>query len=206
MNTLDHCFLYGIVDLGYVQAEAVPYVTRQLVRGGIDLLQLRAKEKPPELIRPLAETMLQITQPANVPLIINDHPQLLREVNAEGCHVGQTDYTVAQARELAGRRVIVGKSTHSLEQALAAEAEGADYIGFGPIFPTSTKPDAPAIGLGDLKKLRAKVKIPVFCIGGIKETNFTQVTNAGGERVCIVSDLLLAPDINARTRAIKAFL
>jgi thiamine-phosphate pyrophosphorylase len=206
MNTLDHCFLYGIIDLGYVQPEAVPEVAQKLVRGGIDLLQLRAKNKPLELIRQLAEGMRQITQPANVPLIINDHPQLLREVNAEGCHVGQTDYPIAQARELAGRPVVVGKSTHSLEQALAAEVEGADYIGFGPIFPTPTKPDAPAIGLSDLKKLRTKVKIPVFCIGGIKETNFTQVTDAGGERVCVVSDLLLAPDINARTRAIKAFL
>jgi len=206
MNTLDHCFLYGIVDLGYVQPEAVPDVAQKLVRGGIDLLQLRAKNQPLEVIRPLAEGMLRITQPANVPLIINDHPQLLREVNAEGCHVGQMDYPIAQARELAGRPVIVGKSTHTLEQALAAEAEGADYIGFGPIFPTPTKPDALAIGLGDLKKLRTMIKIPVFCIGGIKETNFTQVTNAGGERVCIVSDLLLAPDINARTRAIKAFL
>ncbi|HZC35564.1 MAG TPA: thiamine phosphate synthase [Chthoniobacterales bacterium] len=206
MNTLDHCFLYGIVDLGYVQPEAVDNVTQQLVRGGIDLLQLRAKDKPLDIIRQLAERMLRITQPANVPLIINDHPELLREVNAEGCHVGQTDYPVAQARELAGRLIIVGKSTHSVEQALAGEAEGADYIGFGPIFPTPTKPDAPAIGLGDLKKLRGKIKIPVFCIGGIKETNFTEVTDAGGERVCIVSDLLLAPDINARTRAIKAFL
>jgi thiamine-phosphate pyrophosphorylase len=206
MNTLDHCFLYGIVDLGYVQPEAVDSVTQQLVRGGIDLLQLRAKDRPLELIRGLAETMLRITQPANVPLIINDHPQLLREVNAEGCHVGQTDLPIAQARELAGRSIIVGKSTHSIEQALAAEAEGADYIGFGPIFPTPTKPDARAIGLGDLQRLRTKVRIPVFCIGGIKETNFTEITNAGGERVCIVSDLLLAPDINARTRAIKAFL
>jgi thiamine-phosphate pyrophosphorylase len=206
MNTLDHCFLYGIVDLGYVQPEAVDSVTQQLVRGGIDLLQLRAKDRPLELIRGLAETMLRITQPANVPLIINDHPQLLREVNAEGCHVGQTDLPIAQARELAGRSIIVGKSTHSIEQALAAEAEGADYIGFGPIFPTPTKPDVRAIGLGDLQRLRTKVRIPVFCIGGIKETNFAEVTNAGGERVCIVSDLLLAPDINARTRAIKAFL
>jgi thiamine-phosphate pyrophosphorylase len=206
VNSLEHCFLYGVVDLGYVQPEAVTDVTQKLVRGGIDLLQLRAKEKPLDLIRRLAESMLKITQSANVPLIINDHPQLLREVNAEGCHVGQADSPIAQARQLAGRLVIVGKSTHSIEQALAAEAEGADYIGFGPIFSTPTKPDAPAIGLGDLEKLRSKMKIPVFCIGGIKETNFTKVTNAGGERLCIVSDLLLAPDINARTRAIKAFL
>jgi thiamine-phosphate pyrophosphorylase len=206
VNTLDHCFLYGIVDLGYVQPEAVPNVTQQLVRGGIDLLQLRAKDKPLDLIRQLAEAMLQITQSANVPLIINDHPQLLQEVKAEGCHVGQTDCPVAKARELAGRPVIVGKSTHSIEQALAAQAEGADYIGFGPIFPTPTKPEATAVGLGDLKTLRQKVKIPVFCIGGIKETNFMKVADAGAERVCIVSDLLLAPDINARTRAIKAFL
>ena len=206
MNALEHCFIYGIIDLGYVKPEGVTEITKKLIRGGIDLLQLRAKDRPLDEVRHLARLMVGITQPAGVPFIINDYPQLLVEVPAEGCHLGQQDGSIAEARRLAGRRVIVGRSTHSIEQAIAAEKEGADYIGYGPLFPTPTKPDAAALGLANLRKLHAQVRIPVFCIGGIKETNLRKVTEAGAERVCIVSDLLTAPDPYAKVRAIKADL
>ena len=206
MNALEHCFIYGIIDLGYVKPDNVAEITKKLVRGGIDLLQLRAKDRPLDEVRQLAQLMVAITQPAGVPFIINDYPQLLAEVAAEGCHLGQQDGSIAEARRIAGRRVIVGRSTHSIEQAVAAEQEGADYIGYGPLFPTPTKPDAAAIGLTSLRKLHDQVRIPVFCIGGIKETNLRTVTEAGAERVCIVSDLLTAPDPYAKVRAIKADL
>jgi thiamine-phosphate pyrophosphorylase len=206
VNALEHCFIYGIIDLGYVKPEGVTEITKKLIRGGIDLLQLRAKDRPLDEVRHLARLMVAITQPAGVPFIINDYPQLLVEVPAEGCHLGQQDGSIAEARRLADRRVIVGRSTHSIEQAIAAEKEGADYIGYGPLFPTPTKPDAAALGLANLRKLHAQVRIPVFCIGGIKETNLRKVTEAGAERVCIVSDLLTAPDPYAKVRAIKADL
>ena len=206
MNALEHCFIYGIVDLGYVKPDAVTEITKKLVRGGIDLLQLRAKDRPLDEVRSLAQLMVSITQPAGVPFIINDYPQLLAEVPAEGCHLGQQDGSIAEARQLAGRRVMVGRSTHSIEQAVAAQQEGADYIGYGPLFSTPTKPEAAAIGLTSLRKLHAQVQIPIFCIGGIKEANLRKVTEAGGERVCLVSDLLTAPDPYAKVRAIKADL
>jgi thiamine-phosphate pyrophosphorylase len=206
MNSIEHCFLYGIVDLGYVKPTDVTEMTRKLVRGGIDLLQLRAKNRSLDETCRLAQEMLLLTQPAGVPLILNDYPQLLSEVQAEGCHLGQEDGSIERARQVAGRRILVGRSTHSIDQAIAAEQEGADYIGFGPLFPTPTKPDATAVGLSDLGKLHARISIPIFCIGGIKESNFRKVSDAGGERVCIVSDLLTAPDPTARVRAIKADL
>jgi thiamine-phosphate pyrophosphorylase len=206
VNALEHCFIYGIVDLGYVKPDAVTEITKKLVRGGIDLLQLRAKDRPLDEVRSLAQLMVSITQPAGVPFIINDYPQLLAEVPAEGCHLGQQDGSIAEARQLAGRRVMVGRSTHSIEQAVAAQQEGADYIGYGPLFSTPTKPEAAAIGLTSLRKLHAQVQIPIFCIGGIKEANLRKVTEAGGERVCLVSDLLTAPDPYAKVRAIKADL
>jgi thiamine-phosphate pyrophosphorylase len=206
MNSIEHCFLYGIVDLGYVKLTDVTEMTRKLVRGGIDLLQLRAKNRSLDEIRRLAQEMLLLTQPAGVPLILNDYPQLLSEVQAEGCHLGQEDGSIERARQVAGRRILVGRSTHSIDQAVAAEQEGADYIGFGPLFPTPTKPDTTAVGLSDLRKLHARISIPIFCIGGIKESNFRKVSDAGAERVCIVSDLLTAPDPIARVRAIKADL
>ena len=150
MNPLSRCFLYGIVDLGYVSPEKVATVTARLLQGGVDLLQLRAKEHPKTEIVKYAEAMLPLTKNAGVPLIVNDYPDLLREVDAEGCHVGQEDAGVGEARHLAGRDCLVGKSTHTLAQAKRAEIEGADYIGFGPLFPTGTKPTAKAIGLVEI--------------------------------------------------------
>ena len=206
MNALEHCFIYGIVDLGYVKPDAVTEMTKKLVRGGIDLLQLRAKGVPMDEVQRFAQVMVAITQPAGVPFILNDYPQLLVDVPAEGCHLGQEDGSIADARRVAGRPIIVGRSTHSIEQAITAEKEGADYIGYGPLFPTPTKPDAVAVGLSGLRKLHAQVRIPIFCIGGIKENNLRKVTEAGAERVCIVSDLLTAPDPYAKVRAVKADL
>jgi thiamine-phosphate pyrophosphorylase len=206
VNALEHCFIYGIVDLGYVKPDGVTEITKKLVRGGIDLLQLRAKGVPIDEVRRMAQVIVAITQPAGVPFILNDYPQLLAEVPAEGCHLGQEDGSIADARRVAGRSIIVGRSTHSIEQAITAEKEGADYIGYGPLFPTPTKPDAVAVGLSGLRKLHAQVRIPIFCIGGIKENNLRKVTEAGAERVCIVSDLLTAPDPYAKVRAVKADL
>jgi len=200
------CFLYGIVDLGYVLDRNVGLVTSQLVAGGIDVLQIRAKGRSKPEIADLALAMLPITKPAGVLLIINDHPDLLRDVAADGCHVGQEDLGVAEARDLAGRPCIVGKSTHSLQQAESAEREGADYIGFGPLFPTATKPSAVAVGLDQLAELHRTINLPVFCIGGVKLGNLREVVGAGARRICIVSDLVCASDVQAHTSAVKAEL
>jgi thiamine-phosphate pyrophosphorylase len=102
---------------------------------------------------------------------------------------------VADAREAAGRPVIIGKSTHSLAQAQAAAEEGADYIGFGPLFATPTKPGRPAIGLRDIAAVHELVPVPIFCIGGIKRENLAEVRDAGARRVVIVSGWLQAEDI-----------
>jgi thiamine-phosphate pyrophosphorylase len=176
------------------------------VAGGIDILQLRAKDHAKSDIASLARAMLPITKPAGIPLILNDYPDLLREVAADGCHVGQEDFRVAEARDLAGRECIVGKSTHSLEQAQSAQQDGADYIGFGPLFPTATKPSAVAVGLDQLGTLHGRIDLPIFCIGGVKLENLDEVIRAGARRVCIVSDLLCASDVVAHTAAVKSVL
>ncbi len=118
--------LYAIVDLGYVEAARVPFVTEQLVLGGVDLIQLRAKKLPLEQITKLGRTMRDIIPPEGPIFVLNDHPRLVPEIGADGIHVGQDDLSVAEARAQAGGNVIVGKSTHSLEQAIAAEKEGPD--------------------------------------------------------------------------------
>jgi thiamine-phosphate pyrophosphorylase len=170
------------------------------------VLQIRAKGRAKTEIIDLARAILPITKAAGIPLIVNDYPDLLREVDADGCHVGQEDFGVAEARDLAGRDCIVGRSTHSLEQAERAQAEGADYIGFGPLFATATKPRAAPIGLDDLVWLHRKINLPIFCIGGVRLENLGEVLLAGARRVCIVSDLLCTSDIQAHTATVKAAL
>ena len=149
------------------RGERIPEITRLLVEGGVDLIQLRAKKLPPPAVVALAQSM-RAAIPATGPLfILNDHPELVSQVGADGIHVGQDDLPVSQARAQAGLEAVVGKSTHSLEQAVAAEKEGSDYIGVGPIFATLTKPDYLPVGLGLIGQVRARVQVPQFCIGGI---------------------------------------
>ena len=189
--------LYGIVDLGYLSADTAPAAAEKLLEGGVDVLQLRGKNTDKAVIAGLAEEIHALTEPLGVPLILNDYPELLRDVPAEGAHVGQDDMSVAEARAAAGRPVIIGKSTHSLSQARAAAEKGADYIGFGPLFATPTKPGRPAIGLQDIGAAHADVKIPIFCIGGIKNENLAEVLAAGARRIVIVSGWLKADNVAA---------
>jgi thiamine-phosphate pyrophosphorylase len=213
VKTLAAARLYGILDLGYLEAANVERVAEQMCAGGVDLIQLRAKGWDEFAIEKLGLRIEPITRAAGVPLIVNDFPELVPTIGAQGAHVGQDDRTVADARWRAGRALaeevpppLIGKSTHSFAQALAAQGEGADYIGFGPLFATPTKPGRPAIGLDDIRRVHGAVSIPIFCIGGIKLENLDAVIAAGTRRVVIVSGLLQAPDIAAYCRTVKARL
>ena len=206
MNTLAAARLYGIVDLSYLSADTAPVAAERLLEGGVDILQIRAKQTDKSIVAALAEEIHALTAPLGVPLILNDHPDLLRDVPAEGAHVGQDDLTVAEARAAAGRPVIIGKSTHSIAQACEAAEEGADYLGFGPLFATPTKPGRPAIGLQDIAAVHELVSVPIFCIGGIKSGNLAQVRDAGARRVVIVSGWLEAEDIAFAVRSARSLL
>jgi thiamine-phosphate pyrophosphorylase len=203
---LDHCWLYGILDLSYVENSEAKQIAEQMIDASVDLLQLRAKAWPSAEIAKIAATLHDATMRRGVPLIINDHPEIARVVPAEGVHVGQDDLPIADVREIAGPDCVVGKSTHSVDQAVRAFHEGADYIGFGPIFATPTKPDYPPVGLEEIRKVHDTVNIPIFCIGGIKLDNLPEVIEAGARRVVIVSGLLQAKDIVAYGRAAKELL
>ena len=194
--------LYGILDLGYVAPEDVAAKTRALLTGGADLLQLRAKNHGLEEIRGFGRIIAPLCRDAGVPFIVNDHPQLAVELGADGLHLGQDDGALADARAIVGPDMIVGRSTHSPDQARTALAEGFDYIGFGPLFPTPTKLGRPGIGLEDVAIVEREVgaRIPVFCIGGIQRSNLPQVLAAGARRVVIVSDLLTAADTASAAR------
>jgi thiamine-phosphate pyrophosphorylase len=195
MRTLYECRLYGIVDLGYVEQSDAARVVEQMVQGGVDLIQLRGKGKSLDELAGYAAWLHELTARFFTPLIVNDHAEIAGHVPVEGVHIGQDDDSIEIARSKAGRQIVVGKSTHSIEQALAAQREGADYIGFGPIFATPTKPDYPPIGLTNIRRVHAEVSLPIFCIGGINIDNLQSVIDAGAKRVVMVSALLKAHSI-----------
>ena len=194
------------MDLNCVANADAERVAAAMIEGDVDLIQLRAKESPVAEIVDLAGRLSKLTSAAGIPLIVNDYAEVAAQVPVEGVHVGQDDDSVAHARKKAGRQVLIGKSTHSLEQAVAAEREGADYIGFGPVFATPTKPDYHPIGVTGIKRVHHEVSVPIFCIGGIKIDNLGEVMAAGAKRVAIVSGLLKAPDIAKYARGCKALL
>jgi thiamine-phosphate pyrophosphorylase len=206
LNALTRARLYAILDLGYVAAERAEAVANNLIRGGVDLIQLRGKKKDQSELVPLVKKLHRLTSAAGVPLIINDHPEIAREVGLEGLHLGQDDLAIVAARKIVRRDCWIGKSTHNLKQASAAMEEGADYIGFGPLFATPTKPNYKPIGTGSIRRVHELVSRPIFCIGGIKLENLPQVVAAGAKRVVIVSGFLQSSDIAAAVRAAKRLL
>ena len=206
MQSLADAILYGIVDTGYVTRDRLAEMTRFLIQGGVDLIQLRAKRESSDEILVMARELAPICRQAGVPLILNDHPELVQEAGADGAHVGQDDLSVGEARRLAGPEAIIGKSTHSMKQAVEAAAETPDYIGFGPLFATPTKPDYAPIGTEQIRQMHSLLPIPIFCIGGIKLSNLPEVMNAGAQRVVIVSDLLNSKDPAVQTAACKILL
>ncbi len=202
---------YAIVDTGYVEPARVPYVTEQLILGGVDLIQLRAKKPPLSAIAALGKTMREIIPSASEkggPLfILNDHPELVPEIGADGIHVGQDDLSVAEARSQAGGDVIVGKSTHALDQAIAAEKEGADYIGVGPIYATPTKPDyVPGRSGIDRAGFLRGARPAILQSAGLTRKRCPRVVAAGARRVVIVSALLQSHDIPGYCRRVREML
>jgi thiamine-phosphate pyrophosphorylase len=203
---LSRCRLYGILDLAYVADADAARIAEEMIDGGVDLIQLRAKERALNEISDIAMELNRIARKRTVPLVINDYPEIARSVAAAGVHVGQDDVSIQSAREIVGPESMVGKSTHSIDQAMRAFHEGADYIGFGPLFATPTKPDYTPIGLRQIGAVHEAVRIPIFCIGGIKLENLPDVISAGAKRVVIVSGLLRAADVASYARSAKQFL
>jgi thiamine-phosphate pyrophosphorylase len=195
MTSLHECRLYGIIDLGYVERRDAARIVAQMIEGGVDLIQLRGKEKSISELMELSAELHELTVQSFTPLIVNDYAEIARQVPVEGVHVGQDDAPIEIVRQKAAREILVGKSTHSLEQARSAQREGADYIGLGPVFTTPTKPDYPAIGLHHIRRVHAEVNLPIFCIGGINIDNLQNVIDAGAKRVVMVSALLKAHNI-----------
>ena len=177
---LSSCRLYGIADMGYTAEHQLISVTEKLLAGGLGILQLRAKNHDPEHIARMGSRLAPLCREYGCLFIINDYPEIALGTGADGVHLGQDDGELAPVRAMLGANAIIGRSTHSPEQALGAFRERADYIGFGPLFPTGTKPGRPAIGLEDIAGVRRQLpeEFPVFCIGGINGNTLPSVLEA----------------------------
>ena len=191
------CRLYGFIDTAYLAGRDPAELTRQLIAGSVDVIQVRAKHDTHPQRVALALAVVRAAKSSPVPIIVNDDIIAAFEAGADGVHLGQEDWAAIprenRGEKLAGLR-IVGISTHSLEQAQTAERDGADYIGVGPVFATGTKPGVKPVGVELVRQVAARVAVPFFAIGGITPANLDEVLAAGATRVAVVSAILCAPD------------
>ena len=178
-------------------------VLQAAIRGGAKIIQLREKEYQKRDLYHLALKFREMTAKAEVLLIINDHVDIALGVEADGVHLGQDDLPLPVARHLAPE-LLIGASTHSLEQALQAEKDGADYINIGPIFSTQTKEGVgDSLGPKAINEIGPQLKVPFTVMGGINEENIHKVLAAGARRVAMVTAITEAEDIAARVRLLR---
>jgi len=194
--------LYAILDPDQTRGRDPSAVLQALLVGGAKIIQLRAKTLSPRDFLELARAIKERIRQSDCLFIVNDRVDIALACGADGVHLGQDDLPLGAARKLMPQKII-GISTHSEQQAREAERDGADYIGFGPMFGTTTKETGYAArGTDMLRLIRKAVKIPIVAIGGIKEDNVTQVWQAGADSAAIISDILAATHIDAKVARI----
>ena len=195
--------LYAITDFKH-WSNAELLRIKEACRGGADVFQLRLKTLDRNALVEAGKAIRNVTAEENVLFIVNDYPDIALAVEADGVHLGQDDMPIHEARKiLGGSSLLIGKSTHSVDQAVDAEKEGANYIGMGPIFFTPTKPSYEAVGLSFIKAVKSTVRIPGVAIGGINAEHIPSVIKAGAERVAVVRAIFGACDIYQAAQRLK---
>jgi thiamine-phosphate pyrophosphorylase len=191
----------------YLVSEALPDTRLEAaLRGGVGVVQLRCKGLDDTELVAAGRRFAAVCARFDVPLILNDRPDLVTAVGADGVHVGQDDIAGGEARELLGSDRIIGLSTHSQAQVDSALAAGVDYIGVGPVYSTPTKPGRPAVGTGLVAYTAANAQIPFFAIGGIDRSNVGAVVAAGAERVAVVRAITRSSDPERAARELQKML
>ena len=195
--------LYALTDDELSLGRPAVEVAKALLDSGIKILQYREKEKKAGQMLKECLELRRLTREAGACFIVNDHVDIAVLCEADGVHVGQSDMAAGKVRALIGPDKILGVSAQTVEDALLAEREGADYLGVGAVFPTGTKTDANAVSYDTLREICAAVSIPVIAIGGITRDNVARLSGSGIVGVAVVSAIFAQPDIPAATRALK---
>jgi thiamine-phosphate pyrophosphorylase len=192
--------LYVILDRVVARHRDLGDILDAAIRGGCRLVQLREKQWPSGRLLPLAERLLIQCRASGVTFIVNDRVDVAVALGADGVHLGQDDLPPLRARPLLRPGMLLGVSTHSLDQARTAQVAGADYVAVGAMFPTATKPDFELVGPGLIRKLRAEIRVPLIGIGGITPANVGEVIHAGAAGVAVISAVCGAEDPEAACR------
>ncbi len=195
--------IYLVTDRDLMSTETLEEAVEQAILGGCTLVQLREKDCSSLDFYNTAVRVKEITDKHDVPLIINDRLDIALAVDAAGVHVGQSDMPAVIVRKIIGEDKIIGVSTGSLEQALKAQEDGADYIGVGAMYATGTKKDANPTSMEELKKIRENVSIPIVVIGGINKDRVKDFQGFGIDGLAIVSAIIAQNDIAEATRELK---
>jgi thiamine-phosphate pyrophosphorylase len=196
--------LYAVTDRHWLNGETLAFQVRQALEGGATFLQLREKDLPREEVLEEAAELKELCEAYHVPFVIDDDVSLAIEAGADGVHVGQKDEGAASVRKQIGPDKILGVSAQSVEQAVRAEADGADYLGVGAVFPTGSKDDAEEVSFETLSAICRAVSIPVIAIGGITKDNVSHLQGAGIEGIAVISAIFGQPDIREATALLKA--
>lgn len=196
--------LYLVTDRGILKGRDIAEAVEAAIKGGVTLVQLREKDISTMDFYKVALKVKAVTCKYNIPLIINDRIDIALAIDAEGIHVGQSDMPCSITRKLVGDK-IVGVSAATIEEAIEAEKNGADYIGVGAVFPTSTKEDARAVSIELLSKIKDTVSIPVVAIGGINSKNVDLLKPANIDGIAVISDILAKEDITLASKRLAIF-
>ncbi|MFB5281747.1 thiamine phosphate synthase [Peribacillus sp. Hz7] len=196
--------LYAVTDRAWLGEQSLAEQVEQTIQGGATFIQLREKNLPYEDFLKEAQQIKKITDAYNVPFVINDNVEVAIACAADGIHIGQDDMDLSTARNIIGDDKILGVSVQTVEQARLAEKGGADYVGVGAVFTTSTKLDATALPLRTLEAICQSVSIPVVAIGGINEKNILQLSGSGIDGVAVVSAIFAKQDIKKASQELLA--
>ena len=187
--------LYAVTDRRWLNGRTLAQDVEEAILGGVSMVQLREKHASNAEFEELARSVQPVCRKYNVPFIVNDNVDVALAVNADGVHVGQQDMQAGKVREQIGAERILGVSAQTVEQALAAEAVGADYIGVGAVFTTASKDDAQSVSIDELRHICKAVRIPVVAIGGIEESNVSQLAGTGIVGISVISAIFAQTDL-----------
>lgn len=196
--------MYAITDRRWLDGKSLEEAVKEALQGGATFIQLREKDLDGEHLEEEARSIQQLCQKYKVPFILDDNVALAKKINADGVHVGQSDMEADQVREILGKDKIVGVSAGTVEEALKAEKEGADYLGVGAVFPTGSKDDADPVSYETLKAICDAVTIPVIAIGGITSENVIKLKGTGIAGVAVISAIFAQKNIEEATAYLKS--
>lgn len=195
--------LYAVTDRSWLNGRTLKEVVREALEGGVTFLQLREKKLDEDTFLAEARELQQLCREYQVPFIVNDNVEIALAMDADGVHVGQSDMEAGNVREKLGPDKIIGVSAHSVEEAVRAQQQGADYLGAGAMFPTGTKSDAGALSIETLQAICEAVSIPVVAIGGITKDNIHTLAGSGIAGTAVVSAIFAQKDIKDAAETLK---